>query len=89
MINRGYYEQALAGLEMHAQISLEKSRPVGSRHQELLDQIPKRTESNKDNKPFYHKYSRPAEEYVYADMPSETMIVVDMIARRSIAIASR
>ncbi|MDO5035741.1 MAG: hypothetical protein Q4D93_02140 [Porphyromonas sp.] len=82
LVRQEIYSSALRELEMYAQICLEKGRETKPKYTQLMSDIPEETTSNRDNKEFYFQHSRVAEEYIYADIEEETMIVIDVIAMR-------
>lgn len=82
LIQQELLPNALRELDMYAQICLEKGREPEPRYKELKDKIPGTIEADKENKDFYFRHSRPAEEHIYAELPETTMIVADVIAMR-------
>lgn len=80
LIDEGKYSHALRELEIYAQLSGEKSRPVDPYYTELTKKIPKKTEAEESNKDFYYTASREIDEYIFRNIESTPMVVMDVMA---------
>lgn len=80
LIEKKLYENALRELDIVAQFSLEKALELPKEYDSLLSSIPEGTIADKGNRDFYYPNSRPAQEYIYAPLPIQKMLVLDVIA---------
>lgn len=82
LIEQGLYANALRELTFVSQLSIEKGRELPTGFEELMQQIPKGTIMDRENMDFYYKYDRVALAHIYRALPSQLMMVYDVMAMR-------